>query len=92
MEQALPGRWAEVRPPSAKEIATTLVLALPLDHLSAKVRGGPPIDARPGTPIGSPSSARDRGQRVGTVHDDPDAVADMSIAGSAPTGDEVLLV
>jgi uncharacterized protein len=44
VEHVLPGRWAEVRPPSGKEIATTLVLALPLDHLSTKVRGGPPID------------------------------------------------
>ena len=45
VEHVLPDRWAEVRPPSAKEIATTLVLALPLDHLSTKVRSGPPIDS-----------------------------------------------
>lgn len=44
VEHVLPGRWAEVRPPNRKEIATTLVLALPLDHLSTKVRTGPPID------------------------------------------------
>src|SRR5579872_4432443 len=44
VEHVLPGRWAEVRPPNRKEIATTLVLALPLDHLSTKVRSGPPID------------------------------------------------
>src|SRR5579864_5775695 len=30
VEHVLPGRWAEVRPPSTKEIATTLVLELPL--------------------------------------------------------------
>jgi uncharacterized protein len=44
VEHVLPGRWAEARPPSGKEITTTLVLALPLDHLSTKVRSGPPID------------------------------------------------
>lgn len=44
VEHVLPGRWDEVRTPSAKEIATTLVLALPLEHLSIKVRTGPPID------------------------------------------------
>jgi uncharacterized protein len=44
VEHVLPGRWAEVRPPNTKEIATTLVLALPLDHLSTKVRSGPPND------------------------------------------------
>jgi uncharacterized protein len=44
VEHVLPGRWDEVRPPNRKEIATTLVLALPLDHLSTKLRSGPPID------------------------------------------------
>jgi uncharacterized protein len=44
VEHVLPGRWDEVRPPNRKEIATTLVLALPLDHLSTKLRNGPPID------------------------------------------------
>jgi nitroimidazol reductase NimA-like FMN-containing flavoprotein (pyridoxamine 5'-phosphate oxidase superfamily) len=45
VEHVLPGRWAEVRPPSRKEIDTTLVLSLPLDHLSTKVRSGPPIES-----------------------------------------------
>src|SRR5580704_9942117 len=44
VEHVLRGRWNEVRTPSAKEIATTLVLALPLEHLSIKARTGPPID------------------------------------------------
>jgi nitroimidazol reductase NimA-like FMN-containing flavoprotein (pyridoxamine 5'-phosphate oxidase superfamily) len=44
VEHVLPGRWDEVRQPSAKEIATTIVLSLPLDQLSTKVRSGPPID------------------------------------------------
>jgi uncharacterized protein len=44
VEHVLPGRWAEARQPNAKEMNTTLVLALPLDHLSTKVRSGPPAD------------------------------------------------
>src|SRR5580658_3035247 len=44
VEHVLPGRWDEVRQPSAKEIATTIVLSLPLDQLSTKVRSGPPVD------------------------------------------------
>jgi hypothetical protein len=44
VEHVLRGRWDEVRSPSAKEMRTTLVLALPLAHLSTKVRTGPPID------------------------------------------------
>jgi nitroimidazol reductase NimA-like FMN-containing flavoprotein (pyridoxamine 5'-phosphate oxidase superfamily) len=38
-DHAVPGRWAEVRGPTAKELAATAVLALPLDLASAKVRG-----------------------------------------------------
>ena len=43
-EQLVPGRWEHVRPPSAKELKGTGVLALPLDEASAKVRTGPPVD------------------------------------------------
>ena|SRR5579862_4587979 len=40
----LPGRWDEVRQPSAKELKATTILALPIDEASAKVRYGPPDD------------------------------------------------
>jgi nitroimidazol reductase NimA-like FMN-containing flavoprotein (pyridoxamine 5'-phosphate oxidase superfamily) len=43
-EQLLPGRWADSRPPSVKELKATAVLRLPLDEASAKVRTGPPED------------------------------------------------
>src|SRR5215472_465284 len=39
-----PGRWDEVRQPTAKELQGTHVLTLPLEEVSAKVRTGPPID------------------------------------------------
>jgi nitroimidazol reductase NimA-like FMN-containing flavoprotein (pyridoxamine 5'-phosphate oxidase superfamily) len=45
VEHVLPGRWDEVRPPTQKELAATVVLALPLDQLSAKARSGAPLDA-----------------------------------------------
>lgn len=41
-EHLLPGRWAEVRPPTPKELAATLVLEMSLEHASVKVRTGPP--------------------------------------------------
>ena len=44
-EHLLPGRWADARRPSRKELAATLVLALPLDEWSVKVSDGPPDDA-----------------------------------------------
>ncbi len=43
-EHVLPGRAAEVRPPSRGELMATKVLALQLDEASAKLRTGPPID------------------------------------------------
>ena len=43
-DRLLPGRWAEVRPPNAKELKATAILRLPLDEISAKVRTGPPED------------------------------------------------
>ena len=43
-EQLIPGRWAEVRQPSPKELGATQVLALPLIEASAKIRTGGPID------------------------------------------------
>jgi nitroimidazol reductase NimA-like FMN-containing flavoprotein (pyridoxamine 5'-phosphate oxidase superfamily) len=44
VEHIVPGRSADVRPGSAKELAATAVLALPLEEVSAKVRHGPPKD------------------------------------------------
>ena len=43
-EHLLPGRWADARHPNRKELAATLVLALPLDEISVKVSDGPPDD------------------------------------------------
>jgi hypothetical protein len=46
VERSSPGRSRLVRPPSAKELAATRVLALPIEEASAKIRaGGPLIDA-----------------------------------------------
>jgi hypothetical protein len=41
-DHLMPGRWDEVRPPTTRELAATLVLALPLDEVSVKVRTGGP--------------------------------------------------
>ena len=43
-EHVIPGRWAEVRSPSRQELQGTLVLSLPLNEASAKVRTGDPND------------------------------------------------
>lgn len=43
-EHILPGRWDDVRQPRANELKATLVLGLPIEEASSKVRTGPPID------------------------------------------------
>lgn len=40
----VPGRWEEVRTPTAQELKATTVLAMALDEASAKIRTGPPSD------------------------------------------------
>ena len=44
VEGLVPGRTTEARSPNDKELRGTLVLALPLDEMSVKVRTGGPVD------------------------------------------------
>lgn len=44
VEHIVPGRWNDVRAPSANELKATAVLALPIEEASAKVRSGDPMD------------------------------------------------
>jgi nitroimidazol reductase NimA-like FMN-containing flavoprotein (pyridoxamine 5'-phosphate oxidase superfamily) len=44
VEHIVPGRTAEAREPNVSELKQTLVLTLPLNEASAKVRTGPPLD------------------------------------------------
>jgi uncharacterized protein len=46
-ERLVPGRWADIRWPSSKEMKATSVLAMELDEASAKIRTGPPVDDEP---------------------------------------------
>lgn len=43
-EHLIPGRWKEARLPSAKELNATIVVSIPIEEASAKVRMGPPVD------------------------------------------------
>src|SRR3989454_10930142 len=40
VEHVAPGRWAEARPPSERELRATIVLRLPIVEASAKMRSG----------------------------------------------------
>lgn len=43
-ERLAPGRWAEIRGPNRQEFKATMVLRMPLNEASAKIRRGPPKD------------------------------------------------
>jgi len=43
-EHILPGRWDEVRQPNPQELKATMIVRLPIEEFSAKVRQGPVID------------------------------------------------
>src|SRR6266436_10267911 len=45
VEHVIHGRWADVRPPSEKDLKATMVLAVPLVEASAKVRTGFAVDS-----------------------------------------------
>lgn len=47
VDHVIPGRRESVRGANAEELRKTLVLALPIDEASAKVRTGPPVDDEP---------------------------------------------
>ena len=83
-EQLAPGQWDAVRPPSAKEMAATRVLALSLEEASVKVRTGPPNDEESGhaTPVWAGV------QPVRTVFDPP--ITDPALIHDLPAPEHVL--
>lgn len=43
-EKLIPGRWDDARIPNTTELKATMVVAMPIESASAKVRTGPPKD------------------------------------------------
>lgn len=50
-EHLLPGRLAELRPSTRKELNATTLLSLPIDRFSVKTRSGPPDDPKNETQV-----------------------------------------
>lgn len=44
VERLTPGRWAELRPVTDRDLKATLVVSMEIEEASAKVRSGPPSD------------------------------------------------
>jgi nitroimidazol reductase NimA-like FMN-containing flavoprotein (pyridoxamine 5'-phosphate oxidase superfamily) len=45
LDHLVPGRWDDTRQPDRKETEATIVLSVPIDEASIKIRSGPPKDA-----------------------------------------------
>ena len=45
LDHLVPGRWDDTRQPDRKETEATVVLSVPIDEASVKIRSGPPKDA-----------------------------------------------
>jgi uncharacterized protein len=46
VDHVLPGRWGDAREPNDGELKATMIAALPIGEASAKIRSGPPADAK----------------------------------------------
>jgi nitroimidazol reductase NimA-like FMN-containing flavoprotein (pyridoxamine 5'-phosphate oxidase superfamily) len=53
VEHIVPGRWGDVRAPTAAELKATAVLEIPIEEASAKVRMGGPVDDEPDYELGA---------------------------------------
>jgi len=45
VDHLVPGRWDDCKHPDAKEAGATIVLSVPIEEASVKIRSGPPKDA-----------------------------------------------
>jgi len=70
-EHLIPGRWANSRQPTRKELAATAVLALPLDEASVKVRSGTPSDEDEDYALDAWAGVLPIGTVVGPARPDP---------------------
>jgi nitroimidazol reductase NimA-like FMN-containing flavoprotein (pyridoxamine 5'-phosphate oxidase superfamily) len=71
VEHLVPGRWADVRPPTENELKATAFLELPIDEASAKVRSGPPLDDEEDYALDAWAGTLPLHPRAGAPLDDP---------------------
>jgi uncharacterized protein len=81
VEHIVPGRWADVRPPSENELKATSVLALEIEEASAKVRNGPPLDDEPDYALASWAGVIPLAAESGAPQPDPRLTADIAVPG-----------
>jgi hypothetical protein len=73
VEGLVPGRSREARAPDRAELAATMILAFPLDEVSAKARTGPPADDPADVDLPIWAGTIPLALRAGRAEPDPDA-------------------
>ena len=81
IEKMLPGRWDDVRPPNREEFARTLVLGIPIDESSAKIRRGPPVDDEEDYALGCWAGVIPVHPALGVPAADPRLESDVEVPG-----------
>jgi uncharacterized protein len=84
-DRLLPGRWADVRPPTGKELKATWILRLPLDEVSAKVRTGPPEDYEDDLAVPAWAGVIPLSVQAGEPQPDPRLTFDVAPPAWSPT-------
>ena len=78
VEHMVPGRWNDVRQPNPTELKRTLVLGLPIEEASAKIRTGPPIDDENDYPLPCWAGVIPTSLRLAAPVADPRLAAEIS--------------
>ncbi len=79
VEKIAPGRWAEVREPSAQELKATAVVELRIEEVSGKVRSGPPLDDADDLELGVWAGTVPCALHMGTPVPDPQLAAAIAL-------------
>ncbi len=82
VEHVLPGRWSEVRPPTANELRATEIVWLPIDRATAKVRSGGSVETPADRDVEVWSGVVPIATRLGPPTLVPDDAADLPVPQS----------
>jgi len=81
VEHVVPGRWAEVRAPTDKELKATSVLEMTIDEASAKIRTGAPVDDEEDYALDTWAGVLPLHTVAGTPQPDARLSADIAVPG-----------
>ncbi|MEO3427930.1 pyridoxamine 5'-phosphate oxidase family protein [Pelagibius sp. CAU 1746] len=78
MERIVPGRWPELKPPTAQELKATTVVSLKLEEVAAKVRDGGANDEPEDLDLGVWAGVVPTATVIGAPRDNPDLKAGIA--------------